>query len=140
MQWDGEEGAGFTSGTPWLPLADDYRMINVAAQGDASDSLLTFHRDLIALRRAAPALAVGSYRALPAMGDLLAYLRESAGQRFLIVLNLGGQPDTFANEVLAAGGRVTLSTHPDRQGEAIEVGVALDLRPDEGVLIALPTA
>ena len=140
MQWDGEEGAGFTTGVPWLPLADDYRTINVAAEGDTSDSLLTFYRQLIALRRAEPALAVGSYRALPATGDLLVYLREAAERRFLVVLNLGAEPDTFANENLVGGGQVTLSTHPDRQGEAVAAGVALDLRPDEGLVIALSTA
>jgi alpha-glucosidase len=76
MQWDASPNAGFTTGTPWLPVADDYACVNVDAQRDDPTSMLTLHRRLIALRRAEPALAVGSWTSVEAEGDLLAYLRE----------------------------------------------------------------
>ncbi|MFN8540814.1 MAG: alpha-amylase family glycosyl hydrolase [Thermomicrobiales bacterium] len=135
MQWDASPQAGFTTGTPWLPVADDYLQVNVAAQRDAPSSDLTLVRRLIALRRAAPALATGSYTAIPAAGDLLAYLREGAGGRYLIALNLGHQPQTLPT-TLASGGRIALSTHLDREGE--QLGDTIALRPDEGLIVALP--
>ena len=68
MQWDAGPNAGFTTGTPWLPLADDWRTVNVAAERADPCSILTLYQRLIALRRAEPALSVGSWRPLPAFG------------------------------------------------------------------------
>ena len=51
MQWDGTENAGFTSGTPWLPVNSNYKEINLTAQKDDPDSVWNFYRALIALRR-----------------------------------------------------------------------------------------
>ncbi|MEN9939192.1 MAG: hypothetical protein RLZZ387_5771 [Chloroflexota bacterium] len=134
MQWDAGPGAGFTTGQPWLPLAPDYSARNVAAQRDDPRSLLTLHRRLLALRRTEPALTHGSYVPLDAGGDVLAYVREAGGRRLLVALNLGAQPQ----RVPWAGGQrgqVLLSTHLDREGEA--VSEALELRPDEGAVVAL---
>jgi alpha-glucosidase len=134
MQWDAGAGAGFTDGAPWLPLAEDYERVNVAAQRDDPRSVLTLHRRLLALRRAEPALSVGAYVPLSAEGDVLAYLRERGGRRFLVALNLGAQPQRLAWPGLA-GGHVALSTDLDREGEAL--GEALELRPNEGVIVEL---
>ncbi|HEX5501241.1 MAG TPA: alpha-amylase family glycosyl hydrolase [Thermomicrobiales bacterium] len=135
MQWDAGPGAGFTTGDPWLPLADDYTTVNVAAERDDPRSLLALHRRLIALRRQEPALAVGAYRPVPAAGDLLAYIREGGGRRFLVVLNLGHRPRTFAADTLPPHGRIALSTHLDRAGEPVAGELAL--RPDEGVIVEM---
>ncbi|MEO7909080.1 MAG: alpha-amylase family glycosyl hydrolase, partial [Roseiflexaceae bacterium] len=133
MQWDASSNAGFTSGTPWLPLADDYESINVAAQRDDPHSMLALHQRLIALRRASPALEIGGYAALPADGDLLAYTRTAGSQRFLIALNLGSQEQTL--DLGALNGQIVLSTHFDRAGESATG--ALALRTDEGLIVEL---
>src|SRR5688500_7530759 len=61
MQWDDGPNAGFAppGATPWLPLAEDYRTVNVARQREDPKSLLTLYRRLIQLRRAEAALSVG---------------------------------------------------------------------------------
>jgi alpha-glucosidase len=134
MQWDRSPNAGFTAGMPWLPVAADYPQINVEVERDDPTSMLTLHRRLIALRRAEPALSVGTYTAVPAHGDLIAYLRSAAERRLLVVLNLGSHPQTFdLTEV--GGGRVLLSTHLDRAGDALYD--TLMLRGDEGVVVEL---
>jgi alpha-glucosidase len=138
MQWDGGPQAGFTTGTPWLPIAADYPAVNVAAQRDDPASLLTLYRRVLGLRRATPALAVGAYAPLAADGDVLAYVRTHRAQRYLIVLNLGSQPQRWAAHQSAVRGRVMLSTHLDRAGEA--VGGAIELRGDEGVVVRLEGA
>ena len=51
MQWDDSENAGFTTGTPWLKVNPNYREINAAAQTDDPDSVFSFYRRLIALRK-----------------------------------------------------------------------------------------
>ena len=52
MQWDASPNAGFTSGTPWLPLADDYPVVNVDAEDLDPTSMLMLYRRLMSLRRA----------------------------------------------------------------------------------------
>jgi alpha-glucosidase len=135
MQWDSSPKAGFTTGTPWLPIAADYQTVNVAAERDEPASMLTLYRRLIALRRATPALAVGSYVGLEADGDVLAYLREYAGQRCLVVLNLGSAPQSFERHQAEGLGCIALSTYPDRADEAVPETIAL--RGDEGVIVML---
>jgi alpha-glucosidase len=133
MQWTAEKGAGFTAGHTWLPLAADYERVNVDAQRDDPRSLLTFCRRLLALRRQQPALAIGDYHAVPADGDLLAYMRTWEEKQFLVVLNLGHRDARYDSEAPIAHGRILLSTHLDR--ECDEVHGSVELRPDEAVVI-----
>lgn len=138
MAWDASPNAGFTTGTPWLPLHDDYRTVNVATEEASPTSMLTLHRRLIALRRAEPALEVGAFALEAVEGEIMAYRRERAGSRFLIVLNLGHTPQTLPLTALITGGQVALSTHLDRVGEV--VGTAIKLRADEGIIVSLAEA
>jgi alpha-glucosidase len=134
MQWDDSSNAGFTTGKPWLPIAEDYKQVNVAVQKKHLRSMLSLYRRLISVRQSEPALMVGSYRPIPAEGDILAYTREAEGQRFLIVLNFGRQDQTFSSPRVT-GGEIVVSTLMDREGEA--VGPTVQLRPNEGILIRL---
>ncbi len=92
MPWDGSPHAGFTTGEPWLPMNADWATRNVAAQEGDPASMMTLYRALLALRRATPALSVGSYHAVAADRDVLAYERRHDGERLLIALNLSGEP------------------------------------------------
>jgi alpha-glucosidase len=133
MQWDASPNAGFTTGTPWLPLADDYQRFNVAEELADPRSMLSLYQRLIELRRATPALEIGSYAAVPADGDLLAYIRESRGRRLLIALNLGSQEQIF--DLGALRGQILLSTHMDRENQTADGRLAL--RADEGLIVEL---
>jgi alpha-glucosidase len=139
MQWSAEARAGFTSGEPWLPIAEDYPEVNVEAQRDDPRSMLSLYRRLIELRRGEPALEVGRYEPVRADGDVLAYLREArAGESdFLVVLNLGPRPHVYDVPDTMPPGSVALSTHLDREGEPL--GRELHLRPDEGLVVRLST-
>jgi alpha-glucosidase len=97
--------------------------------------MLTLYRRLIALRRGTPALSVGSYIGLEAEGDVLAYMRMHAGQRCLMVLNLGSQPQVWEPRQVEVRGQIGLSTHLDRAAEP--VSGAIELRGDEGVVVLL---
>ena len=68
-------GRGFTTGEPWLPLADDYAAVNVEAQRDDPGSMLSLHRKLIALRKAEPDLVTGAYRTLSTDDGVLRFAR-----------------------------------------------------------------
>ena len=135
MQWNAERHAGFTMAEPWLPVADDFLTVNVAAERVDTTSILSLNRRLIGLRRAEPVLSVGEYAPLPADEDLIAYVRKAGERRLVIVLNLGAKPRSFNLADLESDATVLLSTHLDRARE--RVGDALELRGDEGVIIEL---
>jgi alpha-glucosidase len=134
MQWAAEKKAGFTTGAPWLPVADDVEAINVDAAKSDPNSLLALYRHLIELRRREPALAVGSFKAVPADGDLLVFRREAASaQAFLVALNFGTSAVKFSNGNVS--GKVALSTCLDRDQQIVEG--AIELRPQEGIIVEL---
>ena len=64
MQWTAERHAGFTSGTPWLPVNENYPTLNAAAEEKDTDSVLHFYRHLAKLRETIPALLDGVYEEL----------------------------------------------------------------------------
>jgi alpha-glucosidase len=148
MQWDASPGAGFTKPgvEPWLPLGDDYNDCNVATQRDARDSFLSLYRALIDLRRKESALHVGGYEPVATpddVGELIAYVRHDGHgeRRFLVVLNLSDRPQTFTpadESTLKLAGRVAISTHLDRAGEALAGRV--ELRANEGIVVELTSA
>lgn len=143
MQWDSGPNAGFApeGATPWLPIADNASEVNVAAQMHAPDSMLTLHRELIALRRGAPALALGDYAEVTSDERIFAYQRQFHGRRFLVALNFDAAPAALNLHVhgVRAPGVIALSTNLDRAGERVKG--ELTLRPIEGVVLELePTA
>jgi alpha-glucosidase len=132
MRWTDEPNAGFTTGTPWLPIGGA-RAMNVAAETADPGSMLSLYRRLLMLRRATPALALGTYEGIRADGDILAFRRRHPDGDVLVVLNLGHHAASLA---LPAGScTVLLSTRLDREGE--EPGGALHLRPDDGLICRL---
>jgi alpha-glucosidase len=136
MQWDGSEGAGFTTSEPWLPIADDYAIRNVAAQRDDPHSMLALSRRLLELRRASHALSLGDYASLDA-GDqhVFAFVRSGQDGRFLVALNFGAAPVQVDLSALGAHATVAVSSYVDLTGP-VELA-ALRLRPQEGLLLAL---
>lgn len=132
MQWDGSTNAGFTSGTPWLPVASDAARVNVAAQRDDPSSLLSFYRRLIRIRRDSPALRLGRYRSLRAPRGVYAFEREADGERMLVLLNFTSDE----RRVSISGTRISpvLSTSSRRETSGSR---EISLAPDEGLIARL---
>ncbi|MEK6611855.1 MAG: alpha-amylase family glycosyl hydrolase [Gemmatimonadota bacterium] len=94
--------AGFTTGTPWQPLAPDSLEANVEVQFANPSSLLNLHRRLIHLRAAHPALAQGELIPLVASHPaVVAFLRRDGARTVLVVTNLGA--DSLAGVTLRSG-------------------------------------
>ncbi|MEO8625240.1 MAG: alpha-amylase family glycosyl hydrolase [Candidatus Limnocylindrales bacterium] len=112
MRWDSSALAGFTTSTPWLPL-DQPIGTDVADQREDPASMLTLVRALLELRRAEPALSVGEWHDLGRAGSAIAYLRAEvapADARFLVCLNLAGQPSPLPQVATSLRGEVLIST------------------------------
>lgn len=132
MQWSAAAHAGFTTGTPWLRLADDWATHNVEAQSRDPGSMLALYRRLIALRRAQPALNQGNHEALESGGEVLAYARNSEGQRLVVLLNFGATAAPVSSVLMPRRPIVLASTVPTR---AEIIAEPLVLAPHEGVVI-----
>jgi oligo-1,6-glucosidase len=77
VQWDDTEHAGFTLGTPWLPVNPDHGEWNAAAQRDDPGSVLAHYRRLIELRHSLPVVALGDFAmVLPEHEHLNAFTRS----------------------------------------------------------------
>ena len=93
MQWNAEKNAGFTTGTPWLKVNDNYTEINMETQDTDPDSVLNYYRKLIALRKSPAYKEVFAYgKFLPVYqntSSVMAYYRKTENQRILITANFG---------------------------------------------------
>ena len=100
MQWDTSLNAGFTtSPTPWLPVPPSYKQRNVAVEEKDPDSLLSFYKQLIRLRRNQPALRNGQQTTVNCHdADVLSYLRKNPndGESVLVLLNISNKSKTVA--------------------------------------------
>lgn len=109
MQWSAEEGAGFTSGTPWLKLNPNYKTINVAAQQQDEHSILNYYKKMIKLRKADQLLVYGKYELiLPEDEQVYAYTREWNGEKAVIIVNMFGHEAQITLPEALAGYRFEL--------------------------------
>jgi alpha-glucosidase len=132
MQWDSSRNAGFTTETPWLPVAPDYTRYNVEVERDSPDLMLTLFRHLLALRRASPALSVGGYTDVPSDApDVFTFMRTHGDEKMLIVLNFSHAARIF--RMGSGSARIALSTVPGRSGQVDMSNMTL--AADEGVIL-----
>ncbi|MBT8255051.1 MAG: alpha-glucosidase [Bacteroidia bacterium] len=90
MQWDDSKNAGFTTGTPWLPVHENYKKINVKLQEVDESSVLNYFRKLTALRKANPVMTYGDYSMIqPDHPTIYAFTRILGEEKMLVVLNFG---------------------------------------------------
>ena len=88
VQWDSSKNAGFTTGTPWLPLNPNYKKINVAQQEKDPESVLSYYKKLTALRKNPEykeTMVYGDFVPFMAYEDrLMAFYRK--GEKTLLIL------------------------------------------------------
>jgi alpha-glucosidase len=101
-------------GVPAVYYGDEIGMEDVPGLGERGcmvwdearwdRSLLAYHQALAALRRATPALREGGFQVLAVEADTIAYQRESAEQRVIVVAHRGDEPRPLAPVPVADGG------------------------------------
>jgi alpha-glucosidase len=130
MQWDGSRYAGFSNSKPWLKVHPDSAQRNVAAQRSNPDSLFTFTRKLIALRKEFPALRQGDLVSRPAPHGSLIYQRRSEGQTIQVMLNFTRKTIPLPREEAEEYKRWELLLSTSQEGT-----FHWQLKPNEGVLL-----
>ncbi|MDF4950817.1 alpha,alpha-phosphotrehalase [Vibrio parahaemolyticus] len=88
MQWNSQKHAGFTEGTPWLEVAQNYSEINAEAAVADLNSVFYFYKRLIELRKQVPVITDGRYEdLLPEHQRIFAYARQNDKQTLLCINN-----------------------------------------------------
>ena len=80
---------GWPTANPWLPWPPDADVRNAECERDDARSMLHLYRELLAVRRASPALRRGALHLRDAPGDVLAYERVHGDDRRLVLVNFG---------------------------------------------------
>ncbi|MBN9654623.1 alpha,alpha-phosphotrehalase [Halobacillus sp. GSS1] len=137
VQWNGEENAGFTEGTPWIDVADNYKEINAEVVMNKEDSIFNHYQKLIELRKSHDIITHGDYRLLtPDHDHVFAYLREWNGEYLLVVNNFYGKETTFTlpeDVQFSSEADILLSNYDDSIVDDQEI----NLRPYESVVYHL---
>ena len=97
MSWHAQGGFS-SSAKPYRGTSPNAATHNAEAQRADPGSLFHHYRQLIALRRAHPALSQGSYEQVKVEGALLSFVRRHQGQALRVWLNYGAQALPIAAE------------------------------------------
>jgi len=88
MPWTDDEGAGFSSATPWLPTPHEHRVTAVDRQERDSHSALNCFRAFLRWRKDIPALRLGDIRFLAMPEPILAFVRTTNQHSMFVAFNL----------------------------------------------------
>jgi alpha-glucosidase len=127
MQWDSGENAGFSKGTPWLPVPPTYKTHNVADESKDPDSVLEFYKKVLKLRHTDAALLDGSYTAInESDANVLSYLRVYKDHGVVVALNMSGTPQKVNLELKRKGFAAAKSLVATGKSEAKGSEVSLE--------------
>lgn len=114
MQWDDSANAGFTTGTPWIKVNDNYDKINAKSQVDDPDSIFSCYKKLVQLRKDYPVFVDGKFTLLLEDDDnIFAYSRKNEEKTMIVVCNFFDKeiPMPLAKE--CEGMEVLISNYKD---------------------------
>lgn len=115
MQWSSEANAGFTTGTPWLPVNPNYTAINAEAALADPDSVFWHYKKLIALRKEYPVFVEGDFTLLEEEHpNLFVYQRGTEEEQILVVCNFGGGETRWTLPALWQDAQVLISNYSER--------------------------
>jgi len=96
MQWDDSENAGFTTGTPWIEVNQNYLDVNVKQAQKDPNSILNYYKKLIKLRKEHEIIVYGDYQELyPNHKHLYVYERNLDNQKLIVITSFSKKPVKF---------------------------------------------
>ena len=101
MQWTAGENAGFTDGTPWLPIHDNYKTCNVETEEKDPDSILSWYRSMAAVRKAHEELIDGSFEEI--LNDhkqIYAFIRRGSSHEAIVLTNFSREEAEYDASIL----------------------------------------
>ncbi len=87
MQWSGEAGAGFTSGTPWLKINPNYTEVNVEADSLSDDGVIRFFKEMNSFKKSSQILKEGNFKEIYSGRHIYIFHREYMGEKLIVMCN-----------------------------------------------------
>ena len=135
VQWNDQLNAGFTSGTPWLPVNDNYPEINAEQAVKDDDSIYHHYRRLIALRQGeqyGDVIVYGEHQLLdPQDSEVYAYIRSHQGKSLLTIANFSG--NSVVRSYPGSVKQQVINNYP----ETVESLTEMALKPYQALVIEL---
>ena len=139
MQWDAGRNAGFTTGTPWLPIPPSYVTVNVATESQHPGSMLEWYRRLIQLRAGNAALRDGAEIMVNRHdNNVLAWVRKGVGGAppVVVACNFTGAAQTVSFDLSGEGiSGTTAHTLAATEGGRAEISLKKVELPPFGVFV-----
>ncbi|QAS53236.1 glycoside hydrolase family 13 protein [Halobacillus litoralis] len=129
MQWSSKPQAGFTTGTPWMKINPNYKVINVEDQQSSSQSILSHYKEMIKLKKKHALFTYGSYDLL--LEDdacIYAYTRTLDNKVALVITNLTKSECSFQSSYTLSSEQMILSNYNVHQHVGIK---SFTLKPFE---------
>jgi alpha-glucosidase len=132
MQWSSDPNAGFTTDAPWNAIPESYKACNVADELKDPNSILNWYKQLLALRRASPALLDGDYVALNENDpNVLSYLRKAKSDAVIVIINMSATPQTVnfklsQQRLNVKSAKTLLTTQPSLQSNSSIAQLSLE--------------
>lgn len=121
MQWDESENGGFTSSTPWIKVNPNYKKgINVATQKKDKNSVLSYFKKMIQIRKNHLGLVYGDYQLLLEKNEqVYAYTRTFQSKKYLVLLSFSTMETTIViNEVFFKNAQLLISNDKAETGQS----------------------
>ncbi|MED0971923.1 alpha,alpha-phosphotrehalase [Bacillus paramycoides] len=100
MQWNEEVNSGFTTNTPWISVAENYKEINVENALNDKESVFYHYKKLIELRKTYDVITEGKYDVLDKNHPKIwAYTRTVNNELLLVINNFYGEEITYSAPV-----------------------------------------
>ncbi|MBQ3514957.1 MAG: alpha-glucosidase [Lachnospiraceae bacterium] len=121
MQWDDSFNAGFTTGTPWLDVNPNYKEINAKSQMNDPDSIFSYYKKLIALRKEYPVFVEGDFELVyPENNQLFSYTRTFEGKTLWVLCNFYDKEVSIEiPEALKGKKELLISNYKDIEKETV---------------------
>jgi oligo-1,6-glucosidase len=115
MQWNCDENAGFTTGTPWLQVNRNYLTVNTESDRRDGDGIYAFYRNLIRMRANERIFLEGDFVPVSAKNNIYIYKRILNGNAIICIFNFSKK----AKKIKPAGGKVLLSNYGKTEQDGV---------------------
>lgn len=138
VQWNSSNHAGFTTGTPWIHTAANYKEINAENAMKDSDSVFYHYQELIGLRKEYEIITNGDYELISEGNDsVFAFVRKTDNEMLLVINNFYGKDTTYPLPVRLDIDGLTSSVLLSNYEDSAPLGKAIPLRPYESIVYHL---
>lgn len=132
MQWNGGNHGGFTTGTPWISVNENYSKVNAQSQLHDETSIFSHYKKLVELRKKYDIIAYGDIQPLDERHtSVFAYERTYGEEKMLVVCNF------FKTEIIWESGRnldgyeLLIGNYSEQKIE----GTKISLKPYEAMML-----